>query len=370
MALIFKSLLITLLGLNFFWTPPLGSDTDKRNTERSDYTVNRSITGSRPKSRKQILKNMEKVMGKLPQRHSLVPFDILVIDSLIEEDFTRYNLSFSVAKDERLTAYLYVPFQNGIARKVAAMLVLHETNPIGRRGVDGQDGKPNRAYARELAKRGYVVIAPDYPSFGDLKDHNFENDRYDSATMQGIFNHMRCIDLLQSRKDVNRDKIGVVGLSLGGHNSMFVAAFDERIKVTVSASGWTQFEYYNIGTDAEKKYGGRLGPWAQTRYMPRFKTKYNLDGDRIPFNFNDVISAIAPRAFFSVSPLNDANFDVKGVEAGIELAMNTYVKYNAPDMLQVRYPNAGHDFPVESRKEAYEFIDKILGHSPGIVELK
>lgn len=203
-----------------------------------------------------------------------------------------------------------------------------------------------------------------------MKDYNFEKDRYESATMQGIFNHMRCIDVLQSRKDVDPNKIGVAGLSLGGHNTKFVAAFDERIKVAVSASGWTQFEYYNIGEDGIKKYGGRLGPWAQTRYMPRFKSMYNLDGDRIPFNFNDVISAIAPRAFFSVSPLNDANFDVKGVAAGIELAKATYAKYNASDMLQVRYPDAGHDFPLENRKEAYAFIDKVLGHSPLNFELK
>jgi hypothetical protein len=187
--------------------------------------------------------------------------------------------------------------------------------------------------------------------------------------MQGIFNHMRCVDLLQSRADVDPARIGVAGLSLGGHNSMFLAAFDERIKVAVSAAGWTQFEYYNIGAEASKTYGGRLGPWAQNRYMPLIRTKYNLDGDRMPFNFSDVISAIAPRAFFSVSPTRDANFDYKGVEKGIEIAKRSYHDYNADDMLQVRYPDAEHDFPVESRKEAYAFIDKILGHIPLSTEL-
>ena len=39
-------------------------------------------------------------------------------------------------------------------------------------------------------------------------------------------------------------------------------------------------------------------------------------------------------------------------------------------MLQVRYPDAGHDFPVESRKEAYAFIDKVLNHKPRTVEWK
>jgi len=322
------------------------------------------------KSRKDILRGMEKVMGKLPKRTFLVPLDIQIIDSIKDASFTRYNLTFSVARNERISAYLYVPFKNDATQKLAAMLVLHGTDPLGKGVVDGQGAKANRAHARELAQRGYVVIAPDYPSFGDMKDYVFETDRYESATMQGIFNHMRCVDLLQARSDVDPNKIGVAGHSLGGHNSMFVAAFDERIKVAVSSSGWTQFEYYNVGEAASKMYGGRLGPWAQIRYMPLWSTKFGLDGKNLPFNFDEVISAIAPRAFFSVSPLNDSNFDVKGVREGIAKAETTYRKYKMENMLQVRYPDAGHDFPVESRKEAYAFIDRILGHTPKLVAIK
>jgi pimeloyl-ACP methyl ester carboxylesterase len=316
------------------------------------------------KYRKEVVENMQKVMGKLPKRSDLKHSDILVIDSVIEQSFIRYNILFTVEKNEVLPLYLYIPIQRGTPKKLPAMLVLHETDPMGRKAVDGQGNKANRAHARELAQRGYIVIAPDFPSFGDQKDYNFETDRYQSGTMKGIFNHIRCIDLLQSRVDVDPNAIGVIGHSLGGHNSIFVAAFDDRIKVAVSSCGWTQFEFYSIGQAAEKKYGGRLGPWAQTRYMPLLQTKYQLDSDRIPFNFDKAIAAIAPRAFFSVSPLRDSNFDYKGVEAGILKVKPVYDSLGVPDNLQVRYPNAEHDFPVESRKEAYAFIDKILGHKP------
>ncbi|SDM30392.1 Prolyl oligopeptidase family protein [Daejeonella rubra] len=320
--------------------------------------------------RAHILKDMEKAMGKLPVRGAIKPSDIHIVDSLKETAFIRYNILFTIAENETIPVYLYIPVQRGAPKRLPAMLVLHETDPLGRKAVDGQAGKPNRAHARELAERGYIVIAPDFPSFGDQKDYDFDTDRYQSGTMKGIFNHMRCIDLLQSRADVDAENIGVIGHSLGGHNSIFVAAFDNRIKVAVSSCGWTQFEYYSIGEAAEKKYGGRLGPWAQTRYMPLLQTKYKLDGDRIPFNFDKAISAIAPRAFFSVSPLRDANFDYKGVEAGIAKVKPVYDSLGVPDMLQVRYPNAEHDFPVESRKEAYAFIDKILGHKPVSTDIK
>jgi pimeloyl-ACP methyl ester carboxylesterase len=328
------------------------------------------LTDRHEKQRHQILKNMQKAMGKLPERSDLPALDIRFTDSLKEATYTRYTIDFAVAENERIAAYLYIPFQKGIPKKLPAMLVLHGTDPLGKRVVDGQGLKPNRAHARELAQRGYIVIAPDYPSFGDSKDYDFDNDRYKSGTMKGIFNHMRCVDLLQGRNDVDPEHIGVIGLSLGGHNSMFAGAFDTRLKVIVSSSGWTLMDYYNIGEEGSRRYGGRLGPWAQNRYMPLLRDKYKLDGKKIPFDFDDVITAIAPRAFFSVSPLRDSNFDVNGVRKGIDKVSEIYDELGVKDNLQVRYPDAEHDFPVESRIEAYSFIDKIFGFTPNLVEIK
>jgi acetyl esterase/lipase len=360
MSLISKFLLILLLTFNFL--PAQVWHSYNYLNERWEQPTKSSA--SHEKKRQQILRNMEKAMGKLPDRSDLPPFEIKISDSVMEDRFTRYTLTFNVANNERLPVYLYVPKQRGNIQRIPAMLVLHGTSVLGKGVVDGQGPLPNRAHARELAQRGYVVIAPDYPSFGDLKDHNFDTDRYESATMQAVFNHMRCVDLLQSRPDVDPENIGVLGHSLGGHNAMFVAAFDTRLKVAVSSSGWTQFEYYNIGDEGSKKYGGRLGPWAQIRYMPLIRTKYKLDAKLIPFNFDDVIAAIAPRAFFSVSPLKDANFDVNGVREGISLAEKVYNNLGVSDLLQIRYPDTGHDFPVENRKEVYGFLDRTLGHTP------
>lgn len=366
MALFSKCLLV--LFFTFHFLPTIVQESIIHWSDPKDLPATSSV--SHEKIRKHILKNMEMVMGKLPDRSDLPPFDIKISDSVKEDRFTRYTLSFTVAKNERLPVYLYIPKQRGTIQRIPAMLVLHGTSALGKGVVDGQGPLPNRAHARELAQRGYVVIAPDYPSFGDLKDHNFDTDRYESATMQAIFNHMRCVDLLQSRADVDPKNIGVIGHSLGGHNAMFVAAFDTRLKIAVSSSGWTQFEYYNIGEEGSKKYGGRLGPWAQTRYMPLIGSKYNLDEKQIPFNFNDIITAIAPRAFFSVSPLNDSNFDVNGVREGIKLVEKVYRNLAVTERLQVRYPDAGHDFPVENRLEVYSFLDRTLGHIPLYAPIK
>lgn len=157
---------------------------------------------------------------------------------------------------------------------------------------------------------------------------------------------------------------------LGGHNAIFVGAFDPRIKVVVSSCGWTPFEYYNIGEEASKKYGGKLGPWAQDRYMPLIREKYGLEEGLIPFDFPEIIASLAPRAFFSNSPVNDSNFDFLGVKKGMEDAKPYFEQLGVENKIQVRYPLAGHDFPLEVRKEAYEFIDEILHHSPRHSEIK
>lgn len=320
--------------------------------------------------RRQIISGMEKAMGNLPSRSNLPALDIKISDSLKTESYTRFTVSFTVAGNERLPAYLYVPQQKGEKKKLAAMLVLHGTGDLGKELVDGGSPNYNRAIAKELAQRGYVVIAPDYPSMGDLKDYDFKNDRYESGTMKGVFNHMRSIDLLQARKDVSPERIGVIGHSLGGHNAMFVGALDKRIKVIVASCGWTPFNYYNIGEEASKRYGGKLGPWAQDRYMPLLRDKFNLDLQKMPFDFPEVIAALGPRAFFSNSPLNDSNFDVKGVQVGIAAVAEVYSFLKAPDNLQVRYPEAEHDFPTEIRLQAYQFIDKTLSHAPNIHKLE
>ncbi len=305
-----------------------------------------------------ILDSLQAVMGKLPKPEKKPPV-VQILDSLIEKKYTRFSIKMTVAESEEIFAYLYIPNGEKI-KKLPAMLALHETDILGKKSVDGQATNKNLAYGRELAERGYVVIAPDYPSLGDSKEYDFKNDRYQSGTMKAIFNHIRCIDFLVSKKEVDPERIGVIGHSLGGHNSLFVSAFDTRLKVTVTSCGWTMFDYYNVGTDKSKAYGGRLGPWAQERYMPLLKSKYNLE--KVPFDFNEVIAAIAPRAVFSNSPLRDSNFDFKGVKKGIADAALVYSFLGVKNQLQVRYPDSSHDFPEEVRFEAYHFIDQILNH--------
>ncbi len=311
------------------------------------------------KNRAQVLSRMQLVMGLLPAAAEL---GTPLVDTLASEQrdgYTLHDIRYLAAPGEWVSAFLYIPEQAAQSPQ-PAMLVLHGTGALGKRLVDGESRLPNRAHARELAERGYVVIAPDYPSFGGLSDYDFSSDRYVSGTMKGVFNHIRAVDLLVGMGAVDPERIGVLGHSLGGHNAIFAGAFDERLKVVVSSCGWTLFGHYDIGEAGTKLYGGKLGPWAQDRYMPLMRDRYGLDAEKVPFDFDGVIATLAPRAFFSNSPINDANFDVAGVKLGVSRIAEAYRLHGAEDRLRVAYPDAGHDFPEAVRAEAYGFIDSVL----------
>ena len=73
-----------------------------------------------------------------------------------------------------------------------------------------------------------------------------------------------------------------------------------------------------------------------------------------------MLAALAPRAFFSNSPIGDTNFAVEGVRHSVQEASKIYALFGVPERLQVRYPDCGHDFPPEIREEAYRFIEAEL----------
>jgi putative membrane-bound dehydrogenase-like protein len=303
--------------------------------------------------RAHILQGMQQAMGKLPDRSQLGPLDVRVTDRQSGPGFTRLTLSFGADQQDRVPCYLFLP-QVPAGQRVPGILALHQTTPTGKGQPAGFADSENLHYGLELAKRGYVVLVPDYPSFGDYA-YDFNADTYTSGSMKGIFNHMRAVDLLASRGEVDPARIGVIGHSLGGHNAMFVGVFDERIKVIVSSCGWTPFHDY---------YGGQIAGWTSDRYVPSIRDVYKLDPDKVPFDLYEIVAALAPRAFFSNSPLHDGNFEVAGVRKVIAEATPIYELLGAAPRLQVRYPDCGHEFPPEVRHEAYKFIDQMLEHTP------
>ncbi len=301
------------------------------------------------KRRAEILKAMKEVMGSLPGKEKRCPLDVQLVEEVDCGSYVRRLISYSPEPNSRVPAYLLIP-KKALQKHapVRAILCLHPTDAqFGHNVVVGLGGKENRNYASELAERGFVTLAPAYPHLANYAP-DLKSLGYQSGTMKAIWDNMRGIDLLESLPYVKRGGVASIGHSLGGHNSIYTAAFDQRIKVIVSSCGFDSYlDYMN----------GNIKGWTSERYMPRL---LNYPLAEIPFDFHEIIAALAPRPLFVNAPLGDSNFKWQSVDQVTAAARTIYKLYGAGDQLRVKHPDCAHDFPDGIREEAYRFIEENL----------
>ena len=80
----------------------------------------------------------------------------------------------------------------------------------------------------------------------------------------------------------------------------------------------------------------------------------------IPFDFQELIGALAPRPFLALAPLRDSNFKWHSVDHIIAAAKPIYALHRAPERLAVEHPDIEHDFPPEMREKAYAWLKRWL----------
>lgn len=304
-----------------------------------------------PRRRLEILRGMEKVMGAFPSEEHRTPLSVKRLGAPEKVSrHTRQKISFEPSPGTVVKAWLLIPRPEAdgpMVRRPAA-LCLHQTIPIGKDEPVGLGQSTSKRQAYDLADRGFVCLALDYPSFGEYP-FDFKDPAWQSGSMLAVWNNSRAIDVLCSLPEVDPARIGAIGHSLGGHNTLFTAVFDPRIQVAVTSCGFTSFPRY---------MNGDLTGWTSSRYMPRISSVYAKDSARMPFDFPEVLAAIAPRAVFVSAPTRDDNFDLQGVRDSVAAALPVFRLLGAADKLQLRTPEGGHDFPESTRLEAYDFMAK------------
>ena len=297
--------------------------------------------------REHILLNLQLVMGPLPADAQRPKLDVRIVEEVRDGKLLRRKLSFQSDPADRVAAWLLLPI-DAAKEKRPAVLCLHQTFAGGKDEPAGLAGAKNMHYGRELAERGYLVLAPDYPSLGEHKYDFAKHPEYASGTMKAIWDNIRAVDVLASLPEVDPERIGVIGHSLGGHNALFTAAFEPRLKVVVTSCGFTSLRKDDLPS------------WTGPRYMPRIASQYGSDIRRLPFDFPEILAAIAPRPVLVCAATRDDDFDVGGVRDCIAAAQPTYRLLGEADALQAEYPDSPHDFPPEARERAYKFLDRHL----------
>ena len=306
------------------------------------------------KRRAAILEAMQSIMGPLPGKDKRVPLDVQVTEKVDCDKYERWLISYQSEPGMRVPAFLLIPKEllskeRKDIKPVPAVLSLHPTNAKGFRVTVGLADTMNREYGVELAERGYVVIAPPYPQLSDYNP-DLKKLGYTSGTMKAIWDNSRAMDVLDTLPYVKMGQYAAIGHSLGGHNSIYSAAFDDRVKIAVTSCGLDSYRDY---------YGGKIKGWTSDRYMPKL-LDYANKLDQVPFDFGEIIGVIAPRHVYVVAPKGDTNFIWKSAAKVVTTAAEAYKLHGAEDHLVIDHPDAPHVFPAENRQKAYQMIDKVL----------
>jgi dienelactone hydrolase len=299
-----------------------------------------------------------------PEPCDLAPQVVERVD-LPADGLIREKIVYQSEPDVWVPAYLLRPARPPAAR-LPAVLALH--------GHGGRWGKGQVAgvaeehetvrrniahyhydYGLQFARRGYVVLCPDARVFGERAagwwspaDPPRSYDPCDRAGNKAallgysllgltVWDDRRGIDYLQQRPDVDPDRIGVAGLSLGGTRATYVAALDDRARATVISGYLNTFWRYAL----EKQFcGGQYVPgllrWAE---QP------------------DVTALIAPRALLIEAGLQDEGFPIEGSREAHRTLERAYRLLGAADRLWRDEFEGGHRW---SGRLAYDFMDRYL----------
>lgn len=308
-----------------------------------------------------IRERFERIMGPMPARVPVhAQFGEAVTDS--ENGVRRIRLKYESWDGDEVTAYLLLPPAFRETLRYPAVLALHQTAVYGKDEAVGLDGDRELAYGRELAARGFVVLAPDELTAGErifagqqaFCSAPFEA-RYPEWSMIGkmMYDHQLGLDLLESLPYVDAGRFGVIGHSLGGYNAFILAAFDERIRAAVSSCGLSTFD-----GDATPQRWGLRKEWFT--HLP-LVSEY-LARNEIPFEFHELAAAIAPRAYFNWSTQHDDIFPHwPSIAAGLADVHDVYAWLGAEEGQFVSLVGNGrHAFPARIRSLAYDWLHERL----------
>jgi dienelactone hydrolase len=307
--------------------------------------------------RQDIQRRMQLVMGEMPPHNRRPAPQWRTVSETRDNARIQRKGAFAVERSDTADitdwcpARWFIPTSRAKQPKLPAVLCLHQTVRIGKDEPSGLGGRENLHYARELAERGFVTFAPDYPRFGEYPIDCYAMG-YASATMKGMWNHSLALDLLAASPEVDPQRMGCIGHSLGGYNTLFLSAFDDRILATVSSCGFNPFTWNN---DEGRGVRGDIKDWSHAGHMPRIADRYGNRAENMPFDFDDVLSAIAPRALFVNAPTRDF-FNCDGVRE----CLGHVEKLFPRGQLEAQHPECEHDFPPEVRHRAYQFLEEHL----------
>ena len=289
------------------------------------------------------LDQFHSLLGPLPEKQ---PLATLVVERVQKTGYEQLKVQYDVGIRERISAYVLIP--EGAAS--APALFCHHQHAsnfeIGKSEIIGISGDPDQAIGPELAKLGYVVLAPDAIAFEE-RNWSLPTGRaeyFELATrivsgktlLAKVLHDVSIgVDYLSALEVVDSERIGFIGHSYGGRMAIWAPVFDQRIKVSVSNCGCVNYKDSldrDIGIQAEFCVPGILEV-----------------GD-----IEDVVELIAPRALY-ISATSQDKYS-RGAKRIFDYAKDAFPSRQ----IKCKVWDGGHVFTEEMRQAAYQFLSDKL----------
>jgi pimeloyl-ACP methyl ester carboxylesterase len=138
-----------------------------------------------------------------------------------------------------------------------------------------------------------------------------------SATGKAIWDGSRALDILETVEDVDKNRLGCFGHSLGGHGTMWLAAFDERVKASIYSCGLSSLQ------DNPSRYEFCRDHWYI--YIPKLRAIFQEQektGGLLPMDMYEYAALIAPRPFLNISGMTDTTYGNNETLPAIGLQLN------------------------------------------------
>ena len=208
-----------------------------------------------------------------------------------------------------------------------------------------------------LAKNGYVVFSADAPMWGERGQmEGAKREKYDmiagNMMMYGIdlcaymtYDDISGTEYLASLPEVDAERIGCVGFSMGGYRSWMLAALSDRIKVGVAVC-------WMVTTDEQLTFNyGRTENGGFANCLP---------GLRRWLDYPHIASIACPKPMLFINGRQDKLFPVAGVEKAFRQMRDVWESQGAGNNIETELWDVPHSFYLPAQKRMLEFFRRRL----------
>jgi dienelactone hydrolase len=306
----------------------------------------------RPELRRQLLDMLG--LWPLPPRTNMKA----TVTGKVESDkFTIEKVHFQSVPGLYVTGNLYVP--RPAPKKAPAVLYVCGHGTVVKDGVPYGSKVKYQIHPEWFAENGYVSLVIDTLQLGEIEGIHHGTYRFGMWWWQSIgytpagvecWNGMRAIDYLQSRPEVDPDRIGVTGRSGGGAYSWWLTATDDRVKCAVPVAGIVDLKSHVVDGSPGRYTMGTIAGHCDCMFMVN---TYRWD-------FPAVVALCAPRPVLLGNSDVDDIFPVPGYRRLAAKARKVYDLYGAGNKFQLMETAGPHEDTPELRTGAFRWMNRWL----------